>query len=134
MVALRSFQLQNRSKRNSSACFRNPRQLFAVITGNPYYLPIVVTNAKISMPWQKYHPPAEAADILANCKGLTIASTTDELIDLACGGERSNSFVVNYEIPGNGNGDRGDGLLAPEMEWLPITPSHTCGGAIRIAW
>src|SRR3954468_19194209 len=54
------------------------------------------------MPWQKYHPPLEAADILANCKGLTIASTTDELIDLACGGPRSNSFVVSYELPDDG--------------------------------
>src|SRR5258705_5363929 len=52
--------------------------------------------------WQKYHPPVEAADILANCKGLTIASTTDELIDLACGGGGSHFYVGDYENPGNG--------------------------------
>ncbi len=54
------------------------------------------------MNWQKYHPPAEAADILTHCKRLTIASTTDELIDLACGRSDSNYFEVAYDVPGKG--------------------------------
>ena len=54
------------------------------------------------MNWQKYHPPSEAADVLAHCKRLTIASTTGELIDLACGDPASNYFEVAYDVPGNG--------------------------------
>lgn len=52
--------------------------------------------------WQGYHPPAEAADILSHCRGLTIASTTEELIDLACGGPRSDYYEVAYDTPGKG--------------------------------
>src|SRR5215471_11124589 len=54
------------------------------------------------MQWQKYHPPVEAAEILENCKRLTIANSTSELIDLACGGRDSNYFEVNYALPGTG--------------------------------
>lgn len=54
------------------------------------------------MNWQKYNPPAEAADILSRCKRLTIANTTEELIDLACGGPKSNHFEVAYDVPGKG--------------------------------
>jgi len=54
------------------------------------------------MTWQTYHPPPEAADILANCKKLIIASRTDELIDLACGGPKSNNFEVAYDVPRRG--------------------------------
>ena len=55
------------------------------------------------MNWQKYHPPAEAADILTRiANGLTIANTTDELIDLACGGQKSNYFEVAYDVPDKG--------------------------------
>ncbi|MBE0541217.1 MAG: DUF4914 family protein [Verrucomicrobia bacterium] len=57
---------------------------------------------KTNLNWQKYHPPVEAADILTHCKRLTIASTTDELIDLACGGPKSNYFEVAYDVPGKG--------------------------------
>jgi hypothetical protein len=34
--------------------------------------------------------------------GLTIASTTNELIDLACGGPKSDYFEVAYDVPGKG--------------------------------
>src|SRR6266567_2222287 len=54
------------------------------------------------MNWQQYHPPAEAADILTHCKRLIIANTTAELIDLACGGPKSNYFEVTYDVPGKG--------------------------------
>ncbi len=50
----------------------------------------------------KYHLPNEAATLLAECKRLTIASTTAELIDLACGGAGSHSFEVAYDVPGKG--------------------------------
>ena len=54
------------------------------------------------MNWQKYNPPGEAADILTHCKRLSIASTTDELVDLACGGPQSIRFEVAYDVPGKG--------------------------------
>ena len=54
------------------------------------------------MHWQKYHPPVEAAEILSGCKRVTIASTTDELIDLACGGGKSPYVEVSYEVAGKG--------------------------------
>jgi hypothetical protein len=57
---------------------------------------------KHRMNWKKYNPPLEAADILANCKGLTIASTSDELIDHACGGKGQDFFEVAYDVPGKG--------------------------------
>lgn len=50
----------------------------------------------------KFNPPAEAADILAHCKGLVIASSAHELIDLACGGPQSDYFEVAYDVPGKG--------------------------------
>src|SRR5262245_19251716 len=52
--------------------------------------------------WQKYHPPVEAADIIARCKGVTVANSTAELTDMACGGAGSDRFEVKYEIPGKG--------------------------------
>ena len=52
---------------------------------------------------QKYHAPPEAADILAQCKRLTVANTVDELIDLACGGPKSDFYEVAYDVPGKGS-------------------------------
>ena len=54
------------------------------------------------MKWQKYHPPREAAEVLTNCKRVTIAGSTQELIDLACGGPKSDAFEVAYDVPGKG--------------------------------
>jgi len=51
---------------------------------------------------KSYHPPVEATEILARCKRLIIANTTDELLDLACGGPSSDRFEVAYEVPGRG--------------------------------
>jgi hypothetical protein len=51
---------------------------------------------------RRYNPPAEAVDILTHCKGLLIASTTKELIDLACGSPEADYFEVAYEVPGKG--------------------------------
>jgi hypothetical protein len=55
-----------------------------------------------NMNWQKYHPPAEAGDILAHCKRLSIISSTEQLTSMSCGGPESNYFEVSYEIPGKG--------------------------------
>lgn len=52
--------------------------------------------------WHQFRPPAEAADILTHCKRLTIVSTSDELIDLACGGPGSDYVEVAYDVPGVG--------------------------------
>lgn len=59
-------------------------------------------NPQTNLNWQRYHPPVEAADILTHCKRLTIASATDELIELACGGPKLNYFEVAYDVPGQG--------------------------------
>ncbi|MCS7261695.1 MAG: hypothetical protein NZ765_13130, partial [Anaerolineae bacterium] len=55
-----------------------------------------------TMDWRKYNPPPEAAAILSACPSLVIASSTTDLVDLACGGPDSNYFEVVYEIPGKG--------------------------------
>lgn len=52
------------------------------------------------MDWKRYNPPAEAVDILSHCPKVITASTTDELISLACGGQDSNYVEVTYEVPG----------------------------------
>ncbi|PKO22986.1 MAG: DUF4914 domain-containing protein [Chloroflexi bacterium HGW-Chloroflexi-1] len=54
------------------------------------------------MDWRKYHPPKEAADLLAGCPGLTIAGSPDELIELACAGANGQNVEVAYEVPGVG--------------------------------
>ena len=54
------------------------------------------------MDWKRYDPPTEAAEILAACPELTIASHIEELIDVACGGPASARHEVAYEIEGRG--------------------------------
>ncbi|GIK37281.1 MAG: DUF4914 domain-containing protein [Chloroflexota bacterium] len=54
------------------------------------------------MNWKKYNLPTEAIAVVQECPSLTIASTIAELIELACGGPRSNYFEVAYEIAGKG--------------------------------
>lgn len=61
-----------------------------------------MNTTQTNLNWQRYHPPAEATEILTHCKRLAIASTTDELIALACGGSKSNYFEVAYDVPGKG--------------------------------
>jgi len=52
------------------------------------------------MDYTRYHPPAEAGEVLAACPELTIASHVEALIDIACGGPGSNSFQVAYSVEG----------------------------------
>ena len=54
------------------------------------------------MNWEKLNPPSEAATVLRECRGVTVASTANDLIDLACGGPGSDSYEVTYDIPGKG--------------------------------
>lgn len=54
------------------------------------------------MDWWKYNPPLDAADVLTAAPQVTIASTVQELVDLACGGPNSDSFEVAYDVPGMG--------------------------------
>jgi len=54
------------------------------------------------MIWKRYNPPAEAVEVLSHSPKVTIASTTAELVDLACGGANSSTFEVAYEVPGQG--------------------------------
>jgi hypothetical protein len=51
---------------------------------------------------QKFHLPVEASEIVAQCKRLTIVNSTEELINLACGGPKSDYFEVSYNVPGKG--------------------------------
>lgn len=56
----------------------------------------------IHMNWKKYNPPESVASLLEECSDLTIVSSTEELIDLACGGPESDQFEVAYDVPGVG--------------------------------
>ncbi len=52
--------------------------------------------------WRRYHLPPEAATVLSECPELTIASTTAELVEAACGEAGNNYFEVAYEVAGRG--------------------------------
>lgn len=54
------------------------------------------------MEWWKYNPPLDAAAVLSASPQVTIASTIEQLVDLACGGPDSDSFEVAFEVPGMG--------------------------------
>ncbi len=54
------------------------------------------------MDWHRYQPPPEVAAILAACPRVVVANSTDELLELACGGPHSDSYEVAYDVPGRG--------------------------------
>ena len=54
------------------------------------------------MNWKRYNPPADAAEVLSQSPKVAIASTTYDLVDLACGGPESDIFEVAYDVPGKG--------------------------------
>ena len=54
------------------------------------------------MDWDKYHLPKDANELIDSCTDLSIISSTDALIDLACGGQGSNYFEVAYEVQNYG--------------------------------
>ncbi len=46
--------------------------------------------------------PAEAVEVLNNCKSFTVFNSVEELAVAALGGEGKNTFEVQYDIPGKG--------------------------------
>jgi hypothetical protein len=52
--------------------------------------------------WKNLNLPPEVRDVLESAPSVTWASTSDELIDLACGGAGSDYFEVHYDVPGKG--------------------------------
>ena len=54
------------------------------------------------MDWKKFNPPPVVENVLLHCSRVIAASTTIELVNLACGGPQSNSFEVAYDVPGKG--------------------------------
>lgn len=54
------------------------------------------------MNWKKYNLPPEAARLLSAAPRVTVASSTTELVELACGGPGQNYTEVAYEVPGKG--------------------------------
>jgi len=49
---------------------------------------------------QKFKFTKDAADILENCKGVTVPDSRAELVELALGGAGSNEFTVEYDVKG----------------------------------
>ncbi|MBX3730447.1 MAG: DUF4914 family protein [Candidatus Sumerlaeia bacterium] len=49
--------------------------------------------------WKRLNPPPELADIFTRARSVLIASSSDELVDLACGGPGSNAMEVAYTLP-----------------------------------
>lgn len=54
------------------------------------------------MNWKIFNPPSEVERIFAACKNLTVVNSTNELIDLSCGGSGKSHFEVSYDVPGFG--------------------------------
>jgi hypothetical protein len=55
------------------------------------------------MDWTKFNVPAEVNTLLSESPHVTVASTTEELIAMACGDPTSNYFEVAYDVPGQGS-------------------------------
>ncbi len=49
--------------------------------------------------WKKLNPPEDLRAIFAASGDVQVASTIEELVDLACGGEGSRSFETAYTLP-----------------------------------
>jgi hypothetical protein len=53
--------------------------------------------------WRKFNPPADARAVLEQCQGVTVASTTGQLIALATAGKLLSEYnEVAYEVPAKG--------------------------------
>ena len=46
--------------------------------------------------------PEELFDVLTNCRSLTIAESTEQLVDLSLAGSADGRFEVGYDVPGRG--------------------------------
>ena len=49
--------------------------------------------------WAAFNPPADLAAILTAAPSVRVASTVEDLIDLACGGPGSSELRVAYDLP-----------------------------------
>ena len=54
------------------------------------------------MNWEKYHLPEDVTEVLAKSPSVTVISTINELVNLACGGLGSSHFEVTYDLPEQG--------------------------------
>ncbi|HOT90803.1 MAG TPA: DUF4914 family protein [Anaerolineae bacterium] len=54
------------------------------------------------MDWHIFNPPEEARRILEACPSVVVASSINELVNMACGGLGSSYTEVSYEIPDRG--------------------------------
>lgn len=52
------------------------------------------------MNWQKYHPPAEAAEVLAEWPLLSIVDPVAQLVDLACGDAGESQLYLHIGFTG----------------------------------
>lgn len=46
--------------------------------------------------------PEDLRDVLTNCRSLTIAKSTEQLVELSLGGSENGRFEVGYDVPGRG--------------------------------
>ena len=49
--------------------------------------------------WQRYNPPEVLAGLLKQNPNVQLISSTQELLDLSCGGEDGKTFEVAYQVP-----------------------------------
>jgi hypothetical protein len=52
--------------------------------------------------WEKYNPPAETADILSSAPSVAVASSIEELVELAHGVSQNHTLEVAFDTPGKG--------------------------------
>ncbi|HOH42723.1 MAG TPA: DUF4914 family protein [Candidatus Hydrogenedentes bacterium] len=57
---------------------------------------------KTKKPWVYLNPPREVITLLENAPSVITASTTEELVQMACGGPDCDRCEVAYDVPGQG--------------------------------
>jgi len=83
--------------------------------------------------WAAFNPPADLAAILTAAPSVRVASTVEDLIDLACGGPGSSELRVAYDLP-DGTSVL-EAIAVPfETVWRQTISIPICAGAIPIAW
>lgn len=53
----------------------------------------------VASSWKALNPPADLAELFEAAPSVALASSVEELIDLACGGADSNELTVSYKLP-----------------------------------
>lgn len=62
----------------------------------------VPSNSTHSALLSRMAMPAHLRDVLTNCRSLTIAESTAQLVKLSLGGSEDGRFEVGYDVPGQG--------------------------------